>query len=398
LHTMRHHLRFIAMLLLTAGSMTTLSRAATPEHVSVVAKPGDALSVLLARYGLLEHACNQTAFLELNRLKADKHLLAGNTYRLPIQRHRYDGTSIRSTLGTDDLENARRIQAYNEAMLQQAVKSGDYRSDLDLWVPYHLNGCNGTAAAATAADKTVGHFPIFGAERATVERKSTRLSGRIYYLVSGHGGPDPGAAVKASGYMLCEDEYAYDVTLRLAHNLLAHGAKVYLIIRDPNDGIRDEAYLDPDKDEQCWKAQAIPASQQARLKQRVKAINTLYRQESATPAGKQRAIVIHVDSRARKRRVDMFFYHHAQSNSGKALAEKLRQTIREKYQTFQQNRGYSGTVKSRNLYLLSQTTPTTVYIELGNLRNTQDQKRFTVTSNRQAMADWLAEGLLKEAG
>ena len=43
--------------------------------------------------------------------------------------------------------------------------------------------------------------------------------------------------------LYAEDEYAYDITLRLAKELLAHGAEVYIIIQDENDGIRDDFVL-----------------------------------------------------------------------------------------------------------------------------------------------------------
>ena len=75
---------------------------------------------------------------------------------------------------------------------------------------------------------------------------------------------------KKDGNYLCEDEYAYDVTLRLARNLLSHGAKVYVIVRDENDGIRDQEYLGYDKDEVVWFKQKIPINQVRRLKQRTR--------------------------------------------------------------------------------------------------------------------------------
>ena len=45
--------------------------------------------------------------------------------------------------------------------------------------------------------------------------------------------------------------------------------------------------------------------------------------------------------------------------------------------------------------MIRESHPATVYIELGNIMNTQDQKRFIMESNRQAVADWLALGILK---
>ena len=247
-------------------------------------------------------------------------------------------------------------------------------------------------AGATLAQKA-STFPIFGEQYQEVTIKDNQLSGYVFYVVSGHGGPDPGAVGKKDGKLICEDEYAYDISLRLARALLEHDASAYMIVRDENDGIRDDTYLPHDKEETCWKNQEIPASQIPRLDQRAYAINDLYKTRKNT-AKKQVAIVVHIDSRSTRERVDMFFYHNPKSKSGKALAETLRNTIASKYEQYQKGRGYKGTVKARDLHMLRKTTPTAVYLELGNLNNVKDQKRFLLSSNRQAVADWLAEGIL----
>ena len=78
------------------------------------------------------------------------------------------------------------------------------------------------------------------------------------------------------------------------------------------------------------------------------------------------------------------------------LIYTLRNTIEEKYNLYQKNRGYSGTVKSRNLHMLRETNAVAVFIELGNIRNSSDQKRFIIEDNRQAVANWLVDGLMNE--
>jgi N-acetylmuramoyl-L-alanine amidase len=238
-------------------------------------------------------------------------------------------------------------------------------------------------------------FPIFGSSYSTVEIRDRKLRGAVFYIVSGHGGPDSGARGTRSSHTLCEDEYAYDVALRLAHNLLAHDAKVYIITRDANDGIRDEKYLACDSDEYIWGNKVIPLGQLARLKQRTDVINRLARKNST--ARYQRLIVLHVDSRQKGNRVDIFFYHHSESTESKRTATLLQQTIEEKYRIHQPDRGYHGTVDTRDrLYMLRKTLPRTVYIELGNIRNAFDQRRFVSADNRQARGNWLSEGLLED--
>ncbi len=237
-----------------------------------------------------------------------------------------------------------------------------------------------------------GTYPIFGKKYEKVKAKSAKLKNAVYYLVSGHGGPDPGAMAKYNGKDLAEDEYAYDITLRLAKELISHGALVYVIIRDPNDGIRDERILKIDHDEVAYKNKKIPLNQGRRLKQRVDVINELHRKNR----GKfQRLIVTHVDSRSVGQNIDVFFYHHEKSKNGKKLAESVHKTFQKKYKKYQPNRTYTGTFEDRtNLYLVKRTDPAMTFIEIGNIRNKKDQKRILVPDNRQALAKWISEGII----
>jgi len=295
------------------------------------AKAGDGIYTLLTRYGLNTNN-NYNTFLKLNkkRLNGKTSLQIGKTYLLPEK------------------------------------------------------------STTTSASKP-GVFPIFGKKYEKVETIDNKLRGAVYYVVGGHGGPDPGAVGSRQGHDMCEDEYAYDISLRLARELLSHGATVYVITRDPNDGIRDESYLKCDKDEVCYKNSAFKGGVTPRLRQKAAAINTLYRKHK----GKyQRMIVLHLDSRTQNQNIDIFFYYH--TANGKKLANTMLSTIEKKYKKHQPNRGYEGSVSHRNLYMLKTTHPVGVYLELGNIRNKNDQKRFILNSNRQAVANWLSDGLMVE--
>lgn len=241
-------------------------------------------------------------------------------------------------------------------------------------------------------DDKIINYPLFGKKYAKVPIENSDLKGAIYYLISGHGGPDPGAVAKRSGKTISEDEYAYDVSLRLARSLLAQGAEVYLIIQDKNDGIRDESILKVDYDEVNYPNQKIPRSQKLRLRQRTASVNKLFKQNGKAY---QRLVVTHVDSRSQGQKVDVFFYHHKNSKKGKALADHLQSTFKKKYNQYQPNRKYTGTVSNRsNLYVIRNTLPPMVYIELGNLKNTEDQRRILNSENRDALAKWISEGLV----
>lgn len=368
------------------------------QHLMARVLPGDGAYHFLKRYNIHTSECNLDYFREINKLPEDLVLIADKTYKLPVIIYQYNGTSIRSTIGNNDLGLAKEIQAFNEKLHEKGLRKNDYRTDNVLWVPYDLLNCTQTTGSETVVTpkKNTKTFPIFGKEYEEVTILDTKLTNQVYYIVAGHGGPDPGAMGKYNGKTLCEDEYAYDIALRMAKNLLEHNATVYMIVRDEDDGIRDGEILSSDNDEVHYKNKSIPINQVARLNQRCASVNELYKQHKQKGAKKQRAIILHLDSRGDRQRVDMFFYHSPKSKQGKNLAYTLRNTIEEKYNQFQKSRGYSGTVKARNLHMLRETHPVAVFIELGNIRNSSDQKRFIIESNRQAVANWLVDGLIRE--
>lgn len=274
---------------------------------------------------------------------------------------------------------------------QDSIRKG---SQLVVGREYKIpNASDSTPQMGTEVSLGTGtKYPIFGGDQAYVVPKSKRLENTVYYLISGHGGPDPGAMENYNGTTIAEDEYAYDVTLRLAKELLAHGAKVYVIVRDKNDGIRDDRALELDRDEVVYPNKEIPLNQLERLEQRVEAVNDLYLKNTDKY---QRLIVTHVDSRSKGENIDVFFYYHEKSKNGKKLAESIHTTFQKKYKKFQPYRDYTGTFTDRsNLYMVKNTLPAMAYIEIGNIKNGKDKRRILDPDNRQAMAKWISEGLL----
>ena len=237
-----------------------------------------------------------------------------------------------------------------------------------------------------------GKEPLFGKELATYTVASESLRGASFYLVAGHGGPDPGAIGLYQGRPLHEDEYAYDIVLRLGRELLMRGARVYFIIQDKKDGIRNGKILKNSKRETCM-GKAIPLDQNARLRQRAQKIDQLYNKDKAAY---KRAIFVHIDSRSQGKQTDVYFYHAPGSKQGKRLADRMRSTLSAKYKKHQPGRGFRGTVSERNLYVLRNTQPAGVYLELGNIRNSRDQQRLVLENNRQALAKWIAEAIVAD--
>lgn len=295
--------------------------------------------------------------------------------------------------------NKRPGKAYYNEFIRLNEKRLRGKEELRLGMKYVLpplrKGASATASSKPAANKkgTVRER-LFGRKLADVEVTSNRLQGACFYVVSGHGGPDPGAIGKVGKYELHEDEYAYDIALRLARNLMQEGAEVRIIIQDAKDGIRDDSYLSNSKRETCM-GDPIPLNQVQRLQQRCDKINALYRKDRKNYSY-CRAIFIHIDSRSKGKQTDVFFYYSNKKGESKRLANNMKNTFESKYDKHQPNRGFSGTVSGRNLYVLSHTTPASVFVELGNIQNTFDQRRLVMNSNRQALAKWLMEGFLKD--
>jgi N-acetylmuramoyl-L-alanine amidase len=167
-----------------------------------------------------------------------------------------------------------------------------------------------------------------------------------------------------------------------------------MIIRDKNDGLRSGKYLGQDNDEYCWGNYRIPRSQKKRLHQRSSAVNTLFDKHKKQGIKEQYCVVIHIDSRSTGENTDVFFYHFPGSKAGRKLAKNIHRTFKNKYRIYRKDGRYHGTVTPRDLHMLREPKPTSVFIELGNIRNRNDQKRIVVESNREALAKWLYEGLI----
>lgn len=428
--------------------------AKSERWLTVKPKNGDGMSNLLARYNLDENSFNVKEFIALNksRVKKKGKLLKGFDYKLPVKIVKYNGKSIRTTLGINSSETAQAIERYNEKALSSGLKTKSYKKSKELWVPLYLLSGEESSSVADKPDDDEGMkpdgkaksdskvksdskiksdnssksdnkdktetkkskskkqkkgnkkyisndedtFPILGKKYQKIDKIDKSLDGCVYYLVSGHGGPDPGAVGKDGRKRLCEDEYAYDVILRLGRFLLEHGATVYFIVEDPNDGIRDEQYLKDSDDETFYDNRRIPNGQKARLRLCADIINDLYEKHKKN-ARLQQSINIHLDSRSTNKNIDIFFYYKDGCSDGKQLANDIYSTIKNKYDSNQPGRGYKGTISTRNLYMLNNSYPITVYLELGNIQNKKNQVRFIEKNNRQAIANWIGFGLIKNA-
>jgi N-acetylmuramoyl-L-alanine amidase len=390
----------IILLILVLSSSSLFS----VDDVFVVhkAKKGDGITTVLIKYGLPANNQNIEFFKEKNKanLKSNDGLFIGRKYFLPIKIYLYDGKSIRTTLGVNDLEYAKRVQKFNFNLLRKKIKKSDYRADNQLWIPVSEFSENLSEQITQSENRKAKELlpksvtePLFGEKYKNVVLISHLLSNCIFYLISGHGGPDPGAVGYKDGHELHEDEYAYDVTLRFARKLMENGAEVHIIVQDANDGIRDDKYLNNSSNEYHIGNYSISTSQNERLSKRAVLVNEMY-QQNKSKSKKQFCIETHVDSRYTGQKVDIFFYYRDGNSEGHTLAHSLMRTIKDKYNKAQPGRGYEGSVTSRGLFMLRKVQPTSVFIEIGNIQNPRDQIRIIESNNRQAIANWLSDGFI----
>lgn len=430
--------------------------------LTVKVRQGQGAFGLLRSYKLIDIAGNLDLFYQLNGLSRNAELVKNKTYKLPVSIHSFDGKSIRSSVGIDDLEKAKQIENYNKSLVNSDVRKKLFKDDKRIWVPisiidkYDLKKSesensqpskvlnqkrnqfqkednrkqfvtasiktmkpvlvadhkltreellavsknkseSANSSLATKVSSKSLSIPLFGDKYESVPLVSDELADEVFYIIPGHGGPDPGAMSKNvdGEYTICEDEYAYDVSLRLAKDLIEKGATVYVIVQDKNDGIRDEKYLECDCDEKSLSGRDIPLSQKKRLRQGINYVNKLYSKHKKEGIKKQWMVSLHIDSRSEESRQDVFFYYQSESETSKNKALDIQKVFEEKYQIYRKSQEYKGTVSSRPLYVVRHSDPEPIYIELANIQNPEDQKRILYPKNRQLLADWITEGFLK---
>ena len=411
----RFHKNFLKTALFFACllPLSSFQQKQTRQFLNVKLSTPMTIDELMTRYMLNEYPCNVEQFLKLNNNTKRNTPLSKNTiYNLPIWVYDYNGKNIRSSINSTDLDAAKMIQSYNADLQKSGVRKQSYRESKYLFVPYHALNCRDSrkksapkvepkeeeSIADSPAAKTKSptgitkKYAIFGKKYEDVPISDKKLRGKVFYVEGGHGGPDPGAMTKVEGRSLCEDEYAYDVSLRVARELIMHDATVFIINRDPNDGIRDGDFLLCDSDEQTYPDLKVPVAHKPRLFQRSDAINVLYEKYNKLGIKDQRLIVIHVDSRGKSQQTDTFLYYQNGNEISRKIAKTMQATLEAKYARY---RDYKGSLTTRDLHMLRECKPNTVYVELGNIRNEFDRKRLMMKNNRQAIASWLTEGFMK---
>ncbi len=366
-------------------------------YITTRAGSGSGILTLLEKYKIDKIKENIELFKQINEKKLinGSELILNEKYILPIQVVKFDGKTIRSTLNISDYSIAKSIETYNLDVEAAKIKKDKYKSNGKLWIPVNLfkipNYFKNTKIETYIEKKSEKVDYSFLIKDKDFKITNNKLKNHIFYLISGHGGPDPGAVCLKDGSELREHEYAYDVTIRLAKKLLESNATVYMIVQDSADGIRDMRILNNGGNERLINGDTISAVQTPRLKQRTDLVNDF---AAKNKKQKQMLLELHVDSRLTDKRIDIFFYYRNGCKQSEKLSNIIFETIRKKYNKSQPGRGYAGNVSSRDLFTLRNTAIPATYIELGNIQNPADQIRLLDPNNRQAVANWIFDGII----
>jgi len=216
------------------GQELQLSAAAAARRVTYKVRPGDNLTEI-ARL----HQMSLNELRELNGLRGSV-IHPGQVLQVrpsPGLDFRSDG---RGPGGVDwsalqRLPGLRALSATNGPYYESRPRAGAQRSR-----EYAEGQVHSVAADYRQARRV---WQAFAATVAAQPRLSNRLAGWHFVLDPGHGGVDPGTIKRSvdpdgKAFYIVEDEYVYDVALRVYALLRLHGADVTMTLLSPNHALR----------------------------------------------------------------------------------------------------------------------------------------------------------------
>lgn len=266
-----------------------------------------------------------------------------------------------------------------------------------------MSGADAATTKRPAAKKAAS------VKKSAMPTKAT-LHGMVVVIDPGHGGTDRGSA----GYfgngrkkaLVAEDEYVYDVALRVATECRRLGAKVILTIRDPKQAVPSNLpanrVIPTDKREvytmsggqvragTSGLAPRVLTANRALWNNRGKRVVDVSIHFDATPKRELEGITLIAPPGPRPE-VVQYLYEEVRT------ARRLRSRGGREYYPVVQSGGGDGHGE-RSLYILSPRTNAVrqrVMVELGNFRNVTDVWRIRNPRTRQAYAEIITRALVR---
>ncbi|UER67779.1 LysM peptidoglycan-binding domain-containing protein [Borrelia sp. BU AG58] len=236
--------------------------------------------------------------------------------------------------------------------------------------------------------------------------KNNRLKNKLVIIDPGHGGLDPGAIVKArdglgNEIFVVEDEYVYDIALRLYVYLKEYGANVELTILAPDHLIRDsvsanntfvnvknEVYNDYSLNKNDTVDSWISGTQEG-LKKRLAVVRKFVNKYKNIDEKDMLYISLHADNSVGAPRSMGFYYQHEDGKNSDSHSRAVLEKITKGFKR-------SVYVKGQNLYVLKNNIVKTKFlVEVRNLAFDEEAWAIRFARLRDQDSMILADTILK---